>query len=303
VLSADGLVNPLLGAEQVLGNEFVSADAAPNYRYFGGMSPYCTGDTQELFPFADNSPDALAMTTYATFKSPRFAGGAQLCPTVTLRGIQAVGTPLAELLQPGQGDDLGWQLRRTFHRWIDLCPAIEVSPGDYELTVATGPGSGANRFALRAWLEGVSGEVSVAAKESMHVYSNFVRGSSLWHLVRLDSTAAGRTVEISVFDLGDAEQPLIVELLAPGSEDVIGPCSVRGAINAELDRCRITAQRSVTNGRWVHFEIPIPASYRCTADQDMSQCWVRARITTDAAMFDATTWTARVRGEPVRLVQ
>lgn len=303
VLGAGGMVNPLAGSADVLVNEFVAVDGDTNDRYAEGFSAFCTGDTQERYPFADDSTEALAMTTSATLTPAQGEQPQPLCPTAVFPGIEGLNHRFADVLQPGAAGDLGWEVRRTFHRWVDLCPGVQVQPGDYRLRVETGPGSGANRFGLRAWVEGHPGAATVAAEGSMHVYSNFVNGSSQWHLVRLDDTAAGRTVEVSVFDLGDAEQPIDVELLEPESGNVIGPCRVRGALSAELPRCAVTVKRSLTNARWVHFEIPVPSDYRCPADADMSRCWLKARVTTSAAMFDATTWTARVLGDPVRLVQ
>lgn len=302
VLGESGMVNPLRAAGEVLRNEFVQAPAAPHLRYIDDYSNFCSGDTQERYPFADDSPDALQMTTSVAVSTPQGAS-APLCPSREFPGIEGLGNAFADVLQPGAAGELGWEIRETFHRWVDLCPGTAVQPGDYRITVRAGPGSGANRFALRAWLEGQSAGVTIAAEESMHVYSNFVNGSSLWHLVRLDSSAAGRTIEISVFDIGDAEQSVELELLAPDSEATMGPCTARGAITGLLPECRVTVQRSVTNGRWLHFEIPVTQQYRCPDDTDMSRCWVKARVTTPAAMFDATTWNARVLGDPIRLVR
>lgn len=306
VLTPAGLVNPIAGAESITANEFVSVAAAPNARYASGASPYCTGDTQELFPFADSSPAGLQLdTTVAVHRPGRtpYDLGANLCAPQTFPGVEGASTSITELLRPGAGGALGLSVRRTFHRWTDLCPAVDVEPGDYTITVTTGTGSGANRFALRAWLEGQQGAVAVMARERMQVFANIPSGVSQFHLVRVDSTAAGRTLEVSVFDIGDAEQPLVVELLAPDSTEPWGPCELSGAIRASQPTCVATVMRSVTNARWLRFAVAIPSDYRCEDDTDSARCWVRARITSSATVFDATTWTARASGDPVRLIE
>jgi len=306
VLGPQGLVDVLAGAEQGVANEFVAMPAAPNPRYAAGPSAYCTGDTQERYPFADDRPAALQMTTRMAPMYPAGGGadeGAPLCQASEFPGIEGLTTMRAAWLQPGFGGELGVQVRRTFHRWVDLCEPVVVAPGDYLVRVTTSEGSGANRFALRAWLDGVEGGVAVMARERMQVFANIAAGTSQFHLVRVDSAAAGRTLEIGVFDLGDAVEPIQVELLAPDADEPLGPCTVTGAITSAGSQCVITARREVTNARWVRFAVPIPPDYRCGDDADPARCWVRVRITAPSEMFDATTWTARAGGDPVRLVE
>lgn len=306
VLTPTGMTNPIAGASAITANEFVASPGVTNPRYASGISPYCTGDTQDLYPFADSSPSGLRLdTTVAVHRPGRtpYDVGPGLCPTQTFPGVEGASTGIADLLRSGVGGALGLEVRRTFHRWIDLCPGVDVQPGDYTINVTTGQGSGANRFSLRAWLEGQAGGVAVMARERMHVYANIPSGVSQFHLVRVDSTAAGRTLEVSVFDIGDAAEPLTVELLAPDSSNAWGPCELSGAIRASQSTCVATVRRSVTNARWLRFAVDIPQGYRCLDDTDSARCWVRARITSSATVFDATTWTARASGDPVRLIE
>lgn len=306
VLTAGGMVNPIAGAVAVKSNEFVTSPQGGNVRYATGASAYCTGDTQELYPFADSSPAGLRLQTTVAVHHPGrspYDVGAPLCAPVTFPGVEGATTRITDLLAAGSAGSLGLEVRRTFHRWVDLCPAVTVVPGDYTINVSTGQGSGANRFALRGWLEGQTDGVAVMARERMQVFANIPSGTSQFHLVRVDSTAAGRTLEVSVFDIGDAEQPITVELLAPDSATPWGPCQLSGAIGAAQPTCTATVRRSVTNARWLRFAVDIPTNYRCLDDTDNSRCWVRARLTSPSTVYDATTWTARASGDPVRLVQ
>lgn len=306
VLTSAGMVNPIAGAAAVTANEFVSVGTGTNARYGTGVSAYCTGDTQELFPFADSSPTGLRLDTTVAVHQPGrtpYDIGPSLCAPQTFPGVEGASTVITDLLHPGAGGALGLDIRRTFHRWVDLCPSVQVAPGDYTINVSTSAGSGANRFALRGWLEGQSDGVAVMARERMQVFANIPSGVSQFHLVRVDSTAAGRTLEVSVFDIGDAEQALTVELLAPDSASAWGPCVLSGAIRESSPMCMATVRRSVTNARWLRFAVDVPPGYRCADDTDPARCWVRARITSPAAVYDATTWTARASGDPVRLVE
>lgn len=311
--SPTGLAVPLAGAETVVANEFVNVTPEPvNPRYAPLPTDYCTGDTQQPYPYADTEPSALQMRTTFELRAPDVSAtqaGALLCPATVAPGFNGLTTTFAQLLAPGAGGAAGMELRREFHRWADICPETTVTPGDYVLRVTTSEGSGANRFALRAWLSDaagggmIDGAVSVVARERMGVYTNFTAGESTFHLVRLDSSAAGGTLEVGVFDIGDAAVPVDVTLLSPDSDTPIGPCTITGAITETAARCSVRAASEVTNGQWVNFAIPIPPDYRCPADGDQARCWVRVRITAPSDVFDATTWIAKMAGDPVRLIE
>jgi hypothetical protein len=178
-----------------------------------------------------------------------------------------------------------------------------VAPGDYTVTVITGAGAGQNRYALRAWLEGQAGGVAVMAQERLGAYINIASGTSRFHLVRLDSSAAGRTLELGIFDLGDAAASIRLTVLGPDSEAPIARCDVSGALAMVASPCSIVTSRPVSDSRWLRFRIPIPSDYRCVTDDDQSKCWVRAQIWSSREQYDATTWTAKMDGDPVRLVR
>ena len=303
------LVNPLAGAAKVLANEFVtSVGGGENPRYAPGGGPYCAGDTHAWYPYADSSAAGLAMTT--TFEARRpgsspwaTATGELLCPATRLAGYSGLTTDLATLLRPGVGGAAGRERRRTFHRWSEICPGVQVLPGDYTISVTTGPGAGSNRFALRAWLAGQSGGVAVMARQRMQVFANIPTGGFEFHVVRLDSSAAGRTLEVAVFDLGDALSSMRIELLNPDSSQPVGVCQLSGAATARASPCAVTTDRTISNARWLRFKFTMPTGYRCRDDTAPQACWVRAHVVAAAAQADTTTWTANMAGDPVRLVR
>jgi hypothetical protein len=70
------------------------------------------------------------------------------------------------------------------------------------------------------------------------------------------------------------------------------PVNLNGAGNA-----------AAWNGKWVTWEIPIPTDYTCD-DRDLTKCWLQIQYKyTNAQFHDATTWTASLSGNPVRLTK
>ena len=58
------------------------------------------------------------------------------------------------------------------------------------------------------------------------------------------------------------------------------------------------------NGKLVQVTVPIPAGYSCTIS-DPQGCWIRLRFTYPAGttVNDTTTWSAKLEGDPVRLIE
>ena len=73
-----------------------------------------------------------------------------------------------------------------------------------------------------------------------------------------------------------------------------GPCTADVAVNGSA---------SYWNGKWVTWKIPIPRNYTCD-DKDATKCWLQIQYNyTNAQFHDATTWTAVLSGNPVRLTK
>ena len=51
------------------------------------------------------------------------------------------------------------------------------------------------------------------------------------------------------------------------------------------------------NNQWIEFKFDIPVDYTC------SNCWVWAKYFVKGGITDRTTWTARLNGQPIRLVE
>ena len=61
---------------------------------------------------------------------------------------------------------------------------------------------------------------------------------------------------------------------------------------------------SFWNGKWATFKIQIPSDYSCV-DADFTKCWVKIKYNwpSGSTLHDATTWTATLSGNPVRLTK
>jgi hypothetical protein len=92
---------------------------------------------------------------------------------------------------------------------------------------------------------------------------------------------------------GTASRPVPLDDAWFGSA---GPCSYA------YDAASATA---TWDRRWVSIQIRIPAQgpggWNCDVGS-ITACWVKIRFDPDGAISDATTWNARFRGSPVRLV-
>ena len=221
-----------------------------------------------------------------------------------------------------------------FRRWFRMCeiPIAQVPAGggSYVLQVRTNAplgspysstwdrGGGANRFSIRAaWLQSdgtpVSTGVNIFAADTMSIYANSQGADTRFYLARVLPGADGRTLNLRFFDTGDASQPGNLTVLPPADSTVgasFGGCThtrqATGAVGAPTAAgCTIQALTSATdNGDWIEVNVPIPDGYTCNLNA-ADGCWVKVRFTYPAGttVNDTTTWSARIVGDPIRLVE
>ena len=74
-------------------------------------------------------------------------------------------------------------------------------------------------------------------------------------------------------------------------------------VNGSVPGCQLTNVSSSTyNGKWQYVNVPIPANYTCTVAQ-AGGCWFTVRFSFPGGVpNDTTTWTAKIDGDPVRLI-
>jgi hypothetical protein len=227
------------------------------------------------------------------------------------------------------------ELAQVFHQWVNFCTFTPTQAGDHYLQVRTNvamggssdgkggftgngsvttqmgdntgvDGNGNNRFAIRATGPD-RGSVSVAAWEEMGIYANYPGGATQFNLVRVIPAAASKTLIIQFFDVGDASSPGSIKVLPPIDSNLPTPvvgCVGSGVRTGNLANCELTnvSSSSGWNGQAQTIRVPIPTTYTCTSTAS-GGCWFRLQVTFPGGVSDTTTWSARVEGDPIRLIE
>ena len=294
-------------------NPFVT-DAAT--RYASGDGPFCTGDV--LF----GAPVTTTFVVRAPSPTPWDPLSGAVVSTGTCRPVQYPGFDLdlaAPLKDPG-GDA---NLQQWFRRWVPVCDIDTPVAGDYLLQVRTNvrfgssptgpadtstPGSGHNRFAIRAGFVDGAGVVSgsgvrIFATTTMAIYANNPASTTQFYLVRLPSGSGGRVLVLSFFDVGDADTGTLRVVPPPDySSTPFSSCTGEGPRVGALTNCALATNPTDFQGRWERVRVPIPSGYTCN-DGDPKGCWVRVEYNYSGGAQDTTTWSASIEGDPVRLVE
>ena len=217
---------------------------------------------------------------------------------------------------------------KYFRQWYPVCAVSAPETGTYFLQIqtATKPdgtaapaGSGANRFAIRAGLNGNFSTplLRVFGEARIGIYANAPAANTTFFLARVLPGAKSRNMVVSFFDTGDAAAAGTLKVLPPPDSNVganFTGCTYTqppgtstgppwGTFTNTQSDCRITGVSSATyNGQWIQFKIPIPDDYDCDF-ADPNGCWTRINFVFPSNVQDTTTWIARIEGDPVRLVE
>lgn len=283
---------------------------------------YCTGDNSD--------GDPKITTTYTVLGPAAIPGDVASAPP----------TPVCTKVYPAVDGDLSKRLTaptpkvavspspeylgQYFRQWDNLCPSnVSASAGDYfvrvqtNLTTGGAPntvGNGHNRFALRA----TDTNVQIYGNANMGAYAD--AGASLaseFYLARLTPGASGRTLDLRLFDIGDADQAGTLTIKPPreatdrskGGQPItsfIGCTYQRGtgaSFRSTGPGCTIgDVNHDDYNGRWLDIKVPMPDGYDCNS-ADPAGCWIKIRYSFPGQISDTTSWTASVDGDPVRLIR
>lgn len=221
-----------------------------------------------------------------------------------------------------------WTFAETFRRWATICviPSGSVQTGDYLLQVrsnadadpetydATVNDGGHNRMSFRVGF-GTTGvadlngaNVSMAARSKLPIYANANGADTSFHLARVLPADAGRTLRVTLFDMGDAASEGTLRILAPAeSPSTFEDCDFsrdNGGSLSVSSNCQLNQVSSAKgfNGRIVTVDIPIPTDYTCD-DTIATGCWAKVLADFPGGVNDTTTWSAAILGSPVRLVE
>lgn len=252
--------------------------------------------------------------------------------TATARGqyiFNQLNDPASGLVNPNDGV---LTFAETFRRFSTFCtiPAGSVQTGKYIVQVRTNAASatptlysssittaGHNKMSMRAGF-GTSGvtsldgsKVTVAALGRLPIFANSNGADTRFYLAKVLPYDAGRTLRISLFDMGEASQTGVLQVLPPSEfATTFSGCSFSRSDGASLTTTPSTCTLSNVSssggfdGKVITIDVPIPENYTCD-DDAATGCWVKikAQYPSGATVNDATTWSAAILGNPVRLVE
>lgn len=194
--------------------------------------------------------------------------------------------------------------------WNSLC-STSGADGIYVLKVWTTGGSGSNQYGIRATSTGTTPRVY--GINDISIFAN--ADDATLYLAEILPVHAGKKLLLEFFDPGEgADNATMTIRPAPKpdgtlntgvscdwtAEDSDGHPQSSGA-SCTLD----TTLGGVAqfNNYWVRVTVDLPATYDCDPDASdpADGCWWRMDMNLNAP-HDRTTWTARVIGNPVRLV-
>lgn len=309
-------------------------DSAVGYNpalYAKGPGAYCTGDHKinggpSNYPtttFLVRAPD---LTPFDSFDNPIINSG-----SCTPRVFGAFEGNLGPQVSNPATD-----VSRYWRRWSRVCELPltgAFGAGDYIVQVTTGQtwdaggsrlvdqnvGAGHNRLALRSALVRVGGlldntNVELFADGRLPIYANASGADTRFYLARVTPGSDGRRLKVEFYDVGDASQPGTITVLPPPDASAGGSpltqfanCPYSGPLGSgTLPACSLSnvSAGAGYNGKLVQVTVPIPAGYSCLSS-DPQGCWIRLRFTYPAGtnVTDTTTWSAKLEGDPVRLVQ
>ena len=202
-------------------------------------------------------------------------------------------------------------------KWITF-KTVAASVGTYRINiqttvVGTSPADGSNSFSIRATESGGGTQPQVYAglagtQSAMSIYNNFAAGDAWLYLAQIQSSMAGKTMEIDLFDPGDMDGTGTMYFEMPGASsysaatfnwrDAGTSLSATGTVHSNVTSL-VTATNGTSNfnGHWVVVTTRIPTNY--TAPQNG---WWKIKYNFTGVAHERTTWRVEIIDSPVHLV-
>ncbi len=185
--------------------------------------------------------------------------------------------------------------------WTKMCgSSYSHGPGIYPLRVLIeDPGvnddRGLNRYSLRAWT--TSGPTPrVYGLGDMALYVNFASNSATFDLAEVAEVHAGKQLVIELWD-SDSGIGNVAVKTPNGSGPACTWTASTGQSGSESD-CSIPTGSYNFDNHQMQIRIDIDNGYTCGTD-----CWWTISLIYPGGANDTTTWSARIEGNPVRLVE
>jgi Flp pilus assembly protein TadG len=299
-------------------------------------SPYCMGDQCYSNCTGGYTPPTTTYFVRGPDDSPWDPTDNPILCSVSFPGYR---DDIRTALSSGMQTPTGQWFAEYFRQWANLCSVPVPEVGTYFVQVTTGlsaagtalptsgssAGHGQNRFSLRVGLNGnmTTPLAHTFGEGRMSIYANVDGNTATLYLARIMPGASGRTVELSLFDAGDLQGTGTVQVVpaadatvTSGTLTAFTGCTYTappgnasgppwGTFTNTGANCTLqNVSSSSYQGDWVSVRIPIPGDYNCNTSSP-SGCWatVRYNFAGATSVTDTTTWTARIRGVPVRLIE
>ena len=322
--------------QALAGNPYPNA----SQRFAPGLTSWCTGDQDiggrtNRTTFIVRAPDN---TPWSDLDNPVVTGCTVTMPAFTPN--QNGQDTIYNMLHPTAGANDGqWVINpadgantfaELFRQNVTICsiPSGSVQTGEYILQVrsnataaaptvynSTVADGGHNRMSIfagfgSAGLNAVDGSaVAINARGRLPIYANADAANTTFYLARVLPYDAGRTLRVTLYDIGDAAGAGTLQILPPTefATNFSGCAFTRDdgtTMSTTPSTCTITNVSSGTgfNGRSVNVDIPIPTNYTCS-DTVGTGCWIKVRAAFPSGVSDTTTWSAAILGNPIRLVE
>jgi len=305
-------------------------------RYAPGTGNYCTGDIDHEGANVHTSyivrrPDN---TEWTDLDNPVI--DTATCSPQSFKPYDPTnGTTIYNWLNSGAESVMDgkppWTFAEVFRKWVTICeiPAGSVQTGKYILQIRTNARpddpttydptvntGGHNRFSIRAGfgdagLTSVSGDnLTLAARGRLPLFTNATGANATFYLARVNAFDAGRTLRVSLFDMGDVSGGAGSLQILPPPEygSTFSGCEFSrdggGSLSTQSSICKLNNVSAANGyqGKLVTIDVPIPADYDCDEDSPTG-CWVTVVADFPGGVNDVTTWSAAILGNPVRLVE
>lgn len=190
-----------------------------------------------------------------------------------------------------------------YQSWRSVCsgPVGAPTAGIWVLQIPPPQWEGATKFAIRATTSGGPAP-KVYGLLDMSIHVNDDDGAPQPYLAEVRPEHAGKTLKVDIFDLGESSTMTMKILDNTGSVVQCTYDSTKGAGRSLLGPCSLNVGGAVFDKHWLYLSIPIPADYDCDPTQTYD-CWWKIDVSNMSSPRDRTTWTARITGDPVRLIE
>ncbi|MGH2512855.1 MAG: pilus assembly protein TadG-related protein [Candidatus Limnocylindrales bacterium] len=204
--------------------------------------------------------------------------------------------------------------------------ATGLAAGTYRLQIqsAAVSDSNFNAHAENAWSievtgpkDGLGNTPHVYGIGRMAGYNILASGLQAMYLAQIDQTAAGKTIEIDLFDPGDVSGNAFLRVLSPDggayNYATFSYTSDSNCVSGSSDACSATGRTSVQtaksgsssfNDTWLKIQVALPPTYgsvSLTPSGETQPGWWKIEYQV-AGGNDTTTWMVNVLGNPVHLV-